>query len=98
MIETRLLSAWDGFIGAAALVAIIALGLCVMVRVVKTGDVPRHLGMIVGIVILLVMLPALIVGLRNGMTFGQQLGTLFFLALFGWLLIGTCHTAKGRRR
>jgi O-antigen/teichoic acid export membrane protein len=73
MIEARLLSAWDGFIGTAALFAIIALGFCVMVRVVGPGDILRHLGVIVGIAILLVMLPAIIVELWHSMTFGQHI-------------------------
>jgi hypothetical protein len=74
VIETRLLSAWDGFVWSAALIVIIVFALCVMGRAVKLGDVSRHLGVVVVIVILLVMLPAIIVGLWNGMSFGQHLG------------------------
>ena len=74
MIETRLLSAWDGLVGSAALIAIIVLAFCVMVRVVKPEEIPRHVGVIVAIVILLIMLPAIIVSLWNGMSFGQHLG------------------------
>ena len=62
VIETRLFSLWDGLVGSAALIAIVIFALCVMVGAVKPGDVPRHLGVIVGIVILLIMLPAIIWG------------------------------------
>lgn len=74
MIDTQLLSLWDGLVGCAALLAIIMLALCVMVGAVKREDVLRRLGVIVGIVILLIMLPAIIVGLWNAMSFGQHLG------------------------
>ena len=69
---------------SAALIAIIVLALCVMVTAVKPGDVPRHLGVIVGIVILLIMLPAIIVSLWNSMTLGQHLGiaTIFIAIVF----------------
>ena len=68
-----MLSAWDGLVGSVALIAIIILALCVIVRVVKLEDVPRHLGVIVGIVILLVMLPAIIASLWNSMSFAQHM-------------------------
>ena len=48
MAETRLLSLWDGLVGSAALIAIIILALCVMVRAVKLGDALRQLGVIAG--------------------------------------------------
>ena len=57
MIETRLLSAWDGPVGSVALIALIVLSFCVMVRAVKPGDMPRHLDVNAGIVILLIILP-----------------------------------------
>jgi uncharacterized membrane protein YoaK (UPF0700 family) len=74
VIETRLFSLWDGLVGSVALIAIIVLALCVMVGAVKREDVLRHLGVIVGIVILLIMLPAIIVSLWNSMTLGQHVG------------------------
>lgn len=57
--------------GSAALIAIILLALCVIVSAVKLGSVPRHLCVIVGIVILLIMSPAIIVSLWNSMTLGS---------------------------
>jgi hypothetical protein len=44
---------------------IIILALCVTVCAVKPSDVPRHLGLIVGIAILLIMLPTIIASLWN---------------------------------
>ncbi len=55
-----------------------------MVSAVKPGDAPRHLGVIVGVVILLIMLPAIIISLWNSMTLGQHLGiaTIFIAIIF----------------
>jgi ABC-type Fe3+ transport system permease subunit len=82
VIEARLLYPWDGIVGSAALPAVVVLALCVMVNVVKPSDVPKHLGEIVGVVILLIMLPAIIGSLWNSMTLGQHLGiTSIFVAI-----------------
>lgn len=97
MIETRLLSLWDGLVGSAALIAIILLALCVMVSAVKLGDLPRHLGVIVGIVILLIMLPAIIVGLWNTMSFGQHLGIATILIVIIFLMSATRRKSKNAK-
>jgi hypothetical protein len=99
VIEGKLLSAWDGLVGSVAFIAIIVLALCVMVSVVKPGDVPRHLGVIVGILILLIMLPAIIVGLWNAMSFGQHLGIVVVCAAI-MFLVGSSHRrpTNARRR
>jgi hypothetical protein len=98
VIETRLLSLWDGLVGSVALMAIIVLALCVMVSVVKRGDVPRHLGVIVGIVILLIMLPAIILGLWNAMSFGQHLGIAVICAAIMLVLGSTRRRPTNARR
>ena len=54
--------------------------------------------MIVGIVILLIMLPAIIVSLWNSMTLGQHLSIALFVILISPFLIGTRRTTKSRRR
>lgn len=74
MIEARLVSAWGGLVGSAALIALIILALGVMVGAVKREDVLRRLGVIVGVVILLIVLPQTIVSLWNLLTLGQHLG------------------------
>ena len=98
MIETRIFSFWDGLVGSAALIAIIILALCVIVSAIKVAEVPRHLGVIVGIIILLIMLPAIFVSLWNSMTLGQHLGIvtlgITILAIFG----ASRRAPKGLRR
>lgn len=98
MIETSLLSAWDGFVSSVALIALIVLAICVMVRAVKPGNILRHLGRIVGVIILLIMLPAIIVSLWNSTTFGQRLGiaTMFIVVIF--LIRATRRRSERARR
>jgi low affinity Fe/Cu permease len=45
-----------------------------MVGAVRGEDILRHIAVIVGTVILLIMLPSIIVSLWNSMTLGQHLG------------------------
>lgn len=74
MIENRLLSAWDGLVASTALIVLVVLALGVMVRAVKLGGLSRHLGTVLGALILLILLPAIIVSLWNAMSFLQHLG------------------------
>jgi heme A synthase len=97
VIETRLFSLWDGLVGSAALIAIIILALCVMVRAVKPGEAPRHLGVIIGIVILLIVLPAIIVSLWNSMTLGQHLGIAAILVAIIFLISATHRKSRKAR-
>lgn len=99
MIENRLLSEWDSLVESVALIALIALALSVMVRFVKLGDVLRHLGVIMGIAILLVMLPAIIASLWASMTLTQYLG-IIFLGVAMLLIFGAARRrpSHGRRR
>lgn len=56
-----------------------------------------HLGVIVGVVILLVMLPAIIISLWNSMSLGQHLGiATFFIAII--FLISATQRESGKAR
>jgi hypothetical protein len=96
VIEARLLSVWDGLVGSAAFIAIIILALCVMVGAVKREDILRHLGVIVGNVILLIMLPAVILGLWNAMSFRQHLGIVALVLMIAFLF-GVLRKERRRR-
>lgn len=94
MIEARIFSVWDGLVGSAALIAIIILALCVMVNTVEPSDAPRHLSVIVGVAIMLIMLPAAIVALWSSMTVGQHLG----IAMIVIAIIFLISTAQRKSR
>jgi Ca2+/Na+ antiporter len=86
VIASRLLSAWDAVLGSAALLAIIILTLSLMVGAVPPRDAPRHLGVILGIVILLVMLPAIVLSSWNSLDPFQQAGIVFLGIVVAYLL------------
>ena len=96
MIGARIFSVWDGLVGSVALIAIIVLAFCVMVGAVKAGDVPRHLGVIVAVGILLIMLPAIIFGLWSAMSVGQHFGIFVLGVVVCFLLsaISRRHTRE----
>lgn len=98
MIEARLLSVWDDLVGSVALISMIVLGFCVIVRAVELRDVSRHLGVVVSVVTLLLILPAVIVGLWNTMSFGQHLGIATILIAIVLLMSAVQRkSTKGRR-
>lgn len=72
--EARFISAWDAVVISAALIAMIVLALRLMVRAAKLEDIPRHIGVIVGFVIALTILPAVILSLWNALSVAQRLG------------------------
>ena len=97
MIAGRMLSMWDDLVESLALIAIIFLALCVMVGAVKVGDVLRHLGAIAGTAIMLIMLPAIIVGLWSTMSFLQHLGLVLLIAALVYF-IGSIRRKPVKRR
>jgi uncharacterized protein involved in response to NO len=98
MSETTLLSDWDNFIGGVALNAILVFALCVMVGAVTREKALRNLDVIVGVVILLVMLPAIIVGLWNGLSFGQHVGiAALLLAMVLVAILARLNSRKAQR-
>ena len=92
MIEDRLLFAWDHFVGAAALIAIIVLAFCVMAGAVKRAEVFRHLAAIVGGAALFIVLPAILLSLWRTMTLWQHLG-IVALGIAALLLLGALRRA-----
>lgn len=72
MMEARLLPVWDGLVGAVALIALVLLALVIMGQTLELGDIPRHTGLILGVTILLLILPAILMGLWNAMSMKQH--------------------------
>lgn len=99
MIEASLVFAWGGLARSAALIAIVILALCVMVGAVKRENLLRLLGIIVGVVILLIMLPSVIVSLWNSMTLGQHLGiAMIFIVMIFLFSAAQRRSSKATRR
>jgi uncharacterized protein (DUF983 family) len=63
---------------------------------VKPSDVARHLGSILGIVILLIMLPAIMMNIWSSMSFWQHLGIVILGIMIG-LSLRALRQARGKR-
>jgi hypothetical protein len=69
-----------------------------MVRTAKSENVLRHLGLIVGVAILLRILPEIIAGLWSAMPVGQRLGIIALCVGIVILFDPSQRRAAGARR
>ena len=98
MIEMTLLRGWASLVGYGALIAIVVLALGAMVRMVKPGDVMGRLGVIVGVMILCLILPAITVSEWNAMSFLEHLEMVFIGIVVVFLLGKMRRAPKITRR
>ena len=73
MIKLSLLYCWMSLLGSLAVIAIVLTAIACMLCIVKPADVPTRAAVILGVVILLIMLPAVVVGAWQGMSLWQQI-------------------------
>src|ERR1700678_2608162 len=83
MIETNLMRSWAGIVESVALFALTILAIGLIVSAVKLSDVMKHLGTILGVVILLLMLPAIMASAWASMSYWQHLGIVILGILIG---------------
>jgi hypothetical protein len=82
---------WVALAGSLAMIAIILTAFGLMLGIVKPADALRRVGGILGIIMLLMVLPAVLVNIWSGMSLWQQLG----LAVIG---IGVWQWWRPRRQ
>jgi hypothetical protein len=95
--ETALLRAWAWLLGSAALIAMVVLAFGIMVRAVKPSAAMGHLGVIAGVVILFLMLPAIMIAQWNSMTVLQHIGLIALGLAIASLFGVRRHRAKRMR-
>jgi hypothetical protein len=64
---------WSAILGSAAILAVVLTALALMVGLVKPEDLPRKLGTILGIFVLLTILPDILVSAWVRISLGQQI-------------------------
>jgi hypothetical protein len=74
---------WVAFAGSLAMIALILTAFGLMLGIVKPADALRRVAAILGIVMLLMVLPAVLVNLWSGMSLWQWLG-LAVIGLVVW--------------
>jgi uncharacterized membrane protein len=72
MTESPIVCQAESLLGACAVVALILVGLGTMIGLVKPSDSAKHVGVIVGVTIVLVLLVSVFVGLWATMTLWQR--------------------------
>jgi hypothetical protein len=86
MSASNFMQAWVALTGSLAMIAIILTALGLMVGVVKPADAARHLGAILGMVIVLMFAPGLVMSAWSGLSPWQQIGLIAIgIGVFSWL-------------
>lgn len=79
------MAGWLAILQLLAIVSIVAVALGLMIGAVRPGDALKHIGAILGIVILLSLLPGIVVSAWSRLLLWQKLGITAVVAAF-WFL------------
>jgi hypothetical protein len=71
---SNFMQGWVALAGSLAMIALILTAFGLMLGIVKPADALRRVGAILGVVMLLMVLPAVLVNLWSGMSLWQRLG------------------------
>jgi hypothetical protein len=74
MIESNFMQGWVALAGSLTMIALLLTAFGLMLGIVKAADALRRVGAIVGVVMLLMVLPAVLVSIWSGMSIWQRLG------------------------
>ncbi|SRR6266568_2906385 len=74
MAEFNLMHEWAQLVGLIAVIGIVVTSFGVMLGIVKPSDSARHIGTILGIVLLFLILPAIVVSAWSALSFWQKMG------------------------
>ena len=80
---SNFMQGWMALTGSVAMIALILTAFGLMLGIVKPADALRRVGAILGVVMLLMVLPAILVSIWSGMSLWQRLG-LAAVALGVW--------------
>src|ERR1019366_5904134 len=70
---SNVMQGWVALAGSIAIIALILTAFGIMLGIVKPADAVRRIGAILGVVMLLMVLPAVLVNLWSGMSVWQRL-------------------------
>jgi hypothetical protein len=85
------MQAWVALAGSLTMIALILTAFGLMLGIVKPADALRRVGAILGVVMLLMVLPAVLVNLWSGMSLWQQLA-------LAAIVLGICLLKRPRRQ
>ena len=73
MSASNFMHGWVALTGSVATIALILTAFGIMLGIVKPADVLKHVGAILGIVIVLMLIPGVLVSAWSGMSLWQQI-------------------------
>jgi membrane-anchored protein YejM (alkaline phosphatase superfamily) len=83
---SNFMQGWATFAGSLAIIALILTAFGLMLGIVKPADVPKRIGAILGIVIVLIFIPSILVSAWSGMSLWQQIAFIVIgIGAFRWL-------------
>ena len=91
MSASSFMQAWVALTGALAMIALILTAFALMLGAIKPADAVRHLGAILGMVIVLMFIPGILMSAWSGLSLWQQIA----LVAMG---IGICSLLRSRRQ
>ncbi|MGH9585785.1 MAG: hypothetical protein ACRD3F_02455 [Acidobacteriaceae bacterium] len=93
---TGVLSLWNAMVEAAAILAIVVIGIGFMTGMIDACRAWVRIGAVVAILALLLILPPILVGLWHSLSFWQQFGATALLLVLGIIL--RHNSLRGRRK
>jgi hypothetical protein len=72
MTDSSLMHGWVALLGSLAMIALILAALGLILGIVKPADAPKHIGTILGMVVVLTLTPGVLVYVWSGMHLWQQ--------------------------
>jgi hypothetical protein len=85
MSKSNFMHDWVALLGSLAMIALILTALGLMVGTVKPADAVKHIGAILGIVIVLMLTPGILANAWSGMSLWQQIALVTIgIGLWQW--------------
>ena len=93
-----ILGLWDALVESLALIAIVVTVLGLMVRVIELGRGLQIIGSTLAALVLLVMLPAILIGIWHTLSSWQKLGSIGLLSLVGAVMYESRRIGRRQER
>ncbi len=94
-----MLTVWDGIVGSVTILCIVAMAFGIMLQFIELSEGIRRIGVILGCALLLVILPAIILGIWSHLSIWRKLGVSLVIAIVVIFLVGLRkrpHRARAR--
>lgn len=88
---------WDGMVTSSAVVAIVVISFGLMIRAIDPSSALRRIGVTLGCMAILIMVPPIIAHLWGALTLWQQLGIFLLFGVMGAIALHDRGSDSPRR-